>query len=595
MSTNDEAAEAALRGRIDALATKINAVKKEQGANSEEAKALIAEMLSLRKQLPEKSDKPKAEKVAELSYFDSRVAAVNQLGQYGAAYPHKFDVQKTIPQFRNEFTPLLQEKSARLAGEVQIAGRIVVKRSSGSKIHFLTGQGDAETLQVISMADDYADATAFQSVHATIKRGDIIGVRGVPGLSNTGEFSIFAKEITLLSACFHMLPDEYYGLASVEQRFRQRYLDFIVNRTNTKTFQTRAKIISYIRRFFDERDFVEVETPVLNMIAGGAAARPFVTHHNDLNQRMFLRIAPELYLKELVVGGMDRVYELGRQFRNEGIDLTHNPEFTSIEMYWAYKDYNDVMTMTEDLLYGLAVHLHGSPIVTYKPKDSEGKEAAPITFNYTKPFKRLYILPELEKRLKITFPSEFDSDEANKWLLDVCKKNKVDCPPPTTTPRLLDALIAEFLEPECTDPTFICDHPRAMSPLAKWHRNDLRLTERFELFVNKKELANAYTELNNPLVQRQEFMKQMKNRDKGDDESMEIDESFLLALEHALPPTGGWGLGIDRLVMFMTSQANIKEVLLFPAMRPEGKTEHKYPTGTVLNGQGVPLLHNLFA
>jgi lysyl-tRNA synthetase class 2 len=588
----------AIRAKVDALATQIAAVKKEKGANSEEAKALVAEMLELRKQLPQKAPEAAGKAAKQTaadsganSYFDSRVSTVNALGQFTGAYPHKFEVAYTIPQFKAAFASL-KENDERSSTVTSIAGRIVAKRSSGSKLHFLTIQGDMETVQVISMRTDYTagDDAAFANMHNVIKRGDIIGIRGVAGISKTGEFSMMASEITLLSACFHMLPDDYYGLSSVEQRFRQRYLDFIVNRTNIKTFQTRAKIISFIRGFFDKLDFTEVETPVLNMIAGGAAARPFVTHHNDLNQRMYLRIAPELYLKELIVGGMDRVYELGRQFRNEGIDLTHNPEFTSIEMYWAYKDYNDIMEMTEDLLHDLAVHLHGSPIVTYAPRDSEGKLAEPITFNFTKPFKRLRILPELESRLGVTFPSEFDSDEANLWLLALCKKHKVECNPPFTTPRLLDALIAEFLEPECKDPTFIMDHPRAMSPLAKWHRGDLRLTERFELFVNKKELCNAYTELNNPLVQRDEFMKQMKNRDKGDDESMEIDESFLTALEYALPPTGGWGLGVDRLVMFMTSQSNIKEVLLFPAMKPEGKSDLSYPAGTKLNGQGVPLL-----
>lgn len=582
--------EAALRAEIDQIASQITIVKKEKGANSEEAKALVTKMTDLRKQLPQKSDKPKTEKAAELSYFDQRVATVNSLGQYTNAYPHKFDVKYTLPQFRATFSSQVAKADDRTTEVVSIAGRITTKRSSSSKLHFLTIQGDGDLLQVMSMIADYGDDKAFAEIHSTIKRGDIVGIQGVAYMSKTGEFSILAKKIVLLSACFHMLPDDYFGLSSIEQRFRQRYLDFIVNRQNINTFKARSKIITFIRNFFDKHDFTEVETPVLNMIPGGAAARPFVTHHNDLNQRMFLRIAPELYLKELVVGGMDRVYELGRQFRNEGIDLTHNPEFTSAEAYWAYKDYNDMMTMTEDLLHDLAVFLHGSPIVKYAPKDSEGKPLPEITFNFNKPFKRLHIIPELEKRLNITFPEDFEAESTCKWLVDLCRARKVECNPPFTTPRLLDALIAEYLEPECTDPCFICDHPRVMSPLAKWHRNDLRLTERFELFVNKKELCNAYTELNNPLVQREEFQKQMKNRDKGDDESMQIDETFLTALEHALPPTGGWGLGVDRLVMFMTSQANIKEVLLFPAMKPEGKSELTYPAGTKLNGQGVPLL-----
>ncbi|EPY40679.1 lysyl-tRNA synthetase [Angomonas deanei] len=516
---------------------------------------------------------------------------VNEMGLMGAAYPHKFKREYTLPDFKAKFAPQVKAPGDRASEKTSIAGRVINKRSSGSKLHFITLQGDMDTLQVISMLDDYSNPQDFATIHGRVKRGDIIGVEGYASLSKTNEFSMSATSITLLSTCFHMLPDDYYGLSSFEQRFRQRYLDFIVNRSNINTFVQRAKIIKYIRDFFSKKDFVEVETPTLNQIAGGAAARPFITYHNDLNQTMYLRIAPELYLKELVVGGMDRVFEIGKQFRNEGIDLTHNPEFTSCEAYWAYQDYEDWMNATEELLHGMAVELHGSPIVKYAPKDSEGKPLPEVTFNFSRPFKRLHIIPELEKRIGISFSSvDFESEAAIEFLLKICKEKKVDHKAPFTVPRLLDDLIAHYLEPECHDPCFICDHPRVMSPLAKWHRNDPRLSERFELFVNKKELANAYTELNNPIIQREEFVKQMKNRDKGDDESMEIDEGFVQALEHALPPTGGWGLGIDRLVMFMTSQANIKEVLLFPAMKPEGRGGFDFPPGTLLNGQGVPLL-----
>ncbi|KAH9599966.1 OB-fold nucleic acid binding domain [Trypanosoma melophagium] len=588
-----------LRAQIDALAQEITRVKKEKGAASAECKELVAKMAQLRQSLPQddkkkknttdKSDSNNNKKAGETSYFESRLAMVQSMGLLGAAYPHKFQRDYTIPAFKSHFAPMLHENGERCSEVVTIAGRIINKRSSGSKLHFITLQGDMEVVQVISAMGDYVN-DGFADIHAKIKRGDIIGVKGVASLSKTGEFSMSAMEITLLSTCFHMLPDDWYGLSSVEQRFRQRYLDLIVNRENARVFILRSKIIKYIRNFFDGLDFLEVETPTLNLIAGGAAARPFITHHNELNQKMYLRIAPELYLKELVVGGLDRVYELGKQFRNEGIDLTHNPEFTSIEAYWAYMDYNDWMKTTEDLLYGLAMHIHGTPLVKYAPTDSEGNKLPEVVFNFNKPFKRLHIVPELEKRLNVKFPAEFDSPEANAFFLELCKKNKVECNPPLTTTRLLDALISHYLEPECHDPTFICDHPRIMSPLAKWHRNDHRLTERFELFINKKEICNAYTELNNPIVQREEFMKQLRDREKGDDEAMEIDESFIQALEHALPPTGGWGLGIDRLVMYLTSQANIKEVLLFPAMKPETTSSLTYPPGTQLNGQGVPLL-----
>lgn len=593
--------EEALRKEIDAAAAAIQDLKKAKGVESEEYKAAVLKMAALRKQLPAKDDKPKDVKSIQTSqtYFASRLATVDNLGQLTGAYPHKWQVDMTIPAFRatfgvaGKFANGVFDKAA----EISIAGRIVVKRSASSKLHFLEIRGDMEDLQVLSPVVDYdGNAEAFAAIHNIIKRGDIIGIRGYAGVSQTGELSILAREIRLLSACFHMLPDDHAGqgaFSDIENRFRQRYVDLIVNKTNAKTFQQRAKIIAYIRRFFDNNDFVEVETPVLTMIPGGAAARPFVTHHNDLNCRMYLRIATELYLKQLVVGGMDRVYELGRQFRNESIDLTHNPEFTSIEAYWAYKDHEDIMKMTEDLLSGLAMHIHGSHDVRYAPKGSDGKEATPITFNFKPPFARLYILPELEKRCNVKFPAELESDAANKWLVELCKKEKVECTPPTTTPRVIDALIAHFLEPLCTNPTFICDHPLVMSPLAKWHRNDHRLSERFELFVNKKELCNAFTELNNPIVQRRMFEQQMADRAKGDDEAMPIDEEFIKALEHGLPPTAGWGMGVDRLIMFMTSQSNIKEVLCFPAMKLEHQSNASdYPPGTLRNGQGVPSIYN---
>lgn len=602
------------RDEIDALAATIAELKVAKGPQHEDTKAAVAKMAELRSRLG--ADKPKAgggggaaagakgtngaasapAADGATEYFNSRVAAVKEVGQYTGAFPHKFNRQLTFPDFISKFKPTLSTNGQRLENQqVTVAGRIIKKRSAGANLHFLQLQGDGTCLQVISMRDNYSTGKDsklfvegsdgqpqdFAGIHSLIKRGDIVGVAGVPGLSNNGELSIFAYRITLLSACFHMLPDTYFGLSNIEQRFRERHLDLIVAPVRAETFKTRSKIINHVRSFFDSRDFVEVETPVLGMLAGGAAARPFETHHNELNQKMFLRIAPELYLKQLVVGGMDRVYELGKQFRNEGIDLTHNPEFTSVEAYWAYTDYNDIMRMTEEMLSTLAMKIHGSFEVPFNPMNMQTGEPLPDlarVFNFKPPYQRLYILPELESRLKVKFPEDFETDESNQWLQDLCKKNKIECLPPLTTSRLLDALISEILEPLCTQPTFICDHPRVMSPLAKWHRDDPRLTERFEMFVNKKELCNAYTELNNPLVQREEFVKQLKNKAKGDDESMPVDEGFLKALELGLPPTGGWGMGIDRLVMFMTSNISIKEVLLFPAMRPEQAAAAAPPT-----------------
>ncbi|KAF2539355.1 hypothetical protein F2Q68_00023200 [Brassica cretica] len=307
---------------------------------------------------------------------------------------------------------------------------------------------------------------------------------------------------------------------------------------------------------------------MFHTIPGGAAARPFVTHHNDLDMKLYMRISPELHLKQLVIGGMDRVFEIGKQFRNESIDMTHNPEFTTCEFYMAYADYNDLMKMTEDLLSGMVKELTGGYRVKYHVK---GYDKDPIVIDFTPPYRRIDMIGELEKVAELSIPKDLASEEANKYLIDACGRFGVKCAAPMTTARLLDKLVGHFLEGTCVNPTFIMNHPEIMSPLAKSHRSIKGLTERFELFINQHELCNAYTELNDPVVQRQRFADQLKDRQSGDDEAMAMDESFCTALEYGLPPTGGWGIGIDRLAMLLTDSQNIKEVITFPLMKPQAQ------------------------
>lgn len=493
--------------------------------------------------------------ISEEEFFLQRSEFVKKsLSDGKDLYPHKFEVKQSFEEiFSHVDSKSLEEI------EVQSAGRILSFRLH-SKFSFFKVQSCGLSLQLVLQDSE---------ILKILRRGDIVGFKGHLGKTKTGEFSVFVSHIEILAPCLRSIPVDYYGLKDPELIYRRRYLDLIINKESRERFLKRSKIINYIRKYFNDREFVEVETPTLNMIAGGAAARPFVTYHNDLKQDLFLRIAPELYLKQLVIGGLDRVYEIGKNFRNEGIDLTHNPEFTSCEFYMAYADVNDIMEMTEELLNGMVEEVTGSTKVIYNPKKRE-QSVTPADIDFSRPFKRLHILQELSKALGTQLTGEnIETKEIMEVMLKACERGGIAVDEPRTTSRVLDKLVGHFIEPQCINPTFITGYPIATSPLAKNHRSEKGMVERFELFINGKEVCNAYTELNNPFEQRLRFKMQAKDISEGDDEAMVTDEDFCLAMEYGLPPTGGWGIGIDRLTMFLTNASNIKDVLLFPAMKPE--------------------------
>lgn len=464
----------------------------------------------------------------------------------------KFNRTHLAKDLKEEYEQFSKEELAEKEDEnkVTIAGRLMTKRGKG-KAGFAHIQDVSGQIQLYVRKDTVGEEQ--YKIFKSADLGDIVGVTGVMFKTNVGELSVKASDFQLLSKSLRPLPEKYHGLKDVEQRYRQRYLDLIMNEDSKQTFILRSKIIQSMRKYLNERGYLEVETPMMHSIPGGAAARPFITHHNALDIELYMRIAIELHLKRLIVGGLEKVYEIGRVFRNEGVSTRHNPEFTMIELYEAYADYEDIMDLTEEMVAYIAKEVLGTTQITYGEYE----------VNLEPKWKRLHMVDAIKEETGVDFWQQISDEEARA----LAKEHGVEITEHMTYGHIVNEFFEQKVEETLIQPTFIYGHPVEISPLAKKNKEDKRFTDRFELFIVGREHANAFSELNDPIDQRERFEAQVKEREAGNDEAHLLDEDFLEALEYGMPPTGGLGIGVDRLVMLLTNAPSIRDVLLFPQMR----------------------------
>lgn len=512
--------------------------------------------------MAEVKNKPNTEEAAVLTeneineQMQVRIDKMHKIEEHGwKPFGYRFLYTHRAADIAAQFDELSEKET-----EVKMASRIMAIRGHG-KTCFMDMQDKTGRIQVYVRKDVIGEEN-----YALIKLmdiGDTVGITGTAFRTHMGELSIKANSVEMLSKSLRPLPEKWHGLKDVETRYRQRYVDLIVNPEVRDTFVKRSQIIRSVREVLDSHDFLEVETPILNTIAGGAAARPFISYHNALDMQVYMRIAPELYLKRLIVGGMDRVYEMGRVFRNEGIDNRHNPEFTSVEIYQAFADYRDMMDLTEEVVVKTAEKVLGTTTINY-----EG-----TTIELASPWKRMSMIEAVKEYSGKDFTNVTDLEEARA----IAKELNVAVEPSFGIGKIINACFEEYVEDKLIQPTFITGHPKEISPLAKSNPENPEITDRFEAYIYGRELCNGFTELNDPIDQKERFLKQVEERANGDEEANMMDEDFVNALEYGLPPTGGLGIGIDRLVMFLTNSSTIRDVLFFPTMKPLGKAVSEKP------------------